>query len=71
MEQALFEAEQADVCMVVGTSGRVWPPIGLALASKRSGALLVEVNPEETVLTDQADFSFRLGAQELLPAFLE
>ena len=43
----------------------------LALASKRSGALLIEVNPEETVLTDQADLSFRLGAQELLPAFLK
>ena len=71
MEQALHEAERADVCLVVGTSGRVWPPIGLALASKRSGALLIEVNPEETVLTDQADLSFRLGAQELLPTFLK
>ena len=70
MEQAILEAERADVCLVVGTSGRVWPPIGLALAAKRSGALLIEVNPEATVLTEQSDLSFRVGAQELLPCFL-
>ncbi|MEC7239820.1 MAG: NAD-dependent deacylase [Myxococcota bacterium] len=71
IERAAESAERADLCLVIGTSGMVWPPMALALASQRAGAHLVEINPEETELSAQADFCFRAGAEQILPILLE
>ena len=71
IERAAQSAERADLCLLIGTSGMVWPPMALALASQRSGAYLVEINPEETEWSAQADLSLRAGAEEILPLLLE
>jgi NAD-dependent deacetylase len=60
-------AARSDVCFVVGTSAIVYPAAGLPLAAKRSGAFLVEVNPEPTPLSDLCDLTLRGPAGELLP----
>lgn len=70
IEQAAQSAEEADICLVVGTSGMVWPPMALALAAQRAGAYLVEINPEETELSAQAELSLRGGAEDILPQLL-
>jgi NAD-dependent deacetylase len=51
----------------VGTSALVWPAAGLPLTARSHSALLVEVNPEPTELTSQADLSLRGPAGEVLP----
>ena len=61
---------QADVCLVVGTSGMVWPPIALALASQESGALLIDVNPNASQISAQADIWLQAPADEVLPLIL-
>lgn len=69
--QAVYAAQekaaQADVCIVVGTSALVYPAAELPLIAKQNGATIVEINPEETTLSNQADFSLRGKAAEILP----
>jgi NAD-dependent deacetylase len=60
-------AASCDVCFVVGTSAIVYPAAGLPETAHRAGALVVEVNPEETELTPHADISLRGKAGEVLP----
>jgi NAD-dependent deacetylase len=64
---ATRHAGEADVCLVVGTSGSVWPAAGLPLAARDAGASTVEVNPEPTELTAELDWSLRGTSGSLLP----
>lgn len=66
-ETAAVAARSADICFVVGTSALVYPAASLPEVAKRAGAFLVEVNPEETPLTDYCDAVLRGPAGELLP----
>ena len=64
---AAFDAAQrADLMLVVGTSGIVQPAASLA-TKRATRAYVVEINPEETVLTAQVDRSIRARASEILP----
>lgn len=60
-------AENCDVCIVVGTSGVVYPANELPLIARRSGAVVIEINPEPTVLTPLCDISIRSASAEALP----
>lgn len=68
LERAADAALAADVFFVIGTSGVVQPAAGLAVLAKDAGALVVEVNPGETNLTEFADYSARTSASEFLVA---
>jgi NAD-dependent protein deacetylase/lipoamidase len=57
----------SDLCLIVGTSAIVYPAAALPMVARRAGALLVEVNPEPTELTAEADLSLRGPAGEMLP----
>ncbi|HEY0970803.1 MAG TPA: NAD-dependent deacylase [Gemmatimonadales bacterium] len=63
-------AEEADVCLVVGTSGVVQPAASLAAVTRQGGGAVVEVNPEPTPLTPLATVSIRAGAAATVPAIL-
>jgi NAD-dependent deacetylase len=65
--EAAERAAECDVCFVVGTSAIVYPAAGLPYAAKRAGAFLVEVNPEETPLSEICDVTLRGAAGEILP----
>jgi NAD-dependent deacetylase len=66
LEAAYAAAQRADLMLVVGTSGIVQP--AASLATKRvTRAYVVEINPEETVLTLQVDRSIRARASDVLP----
>jgi NAD-dependent deacetylase len=64
---AILATEQCDLMLIVGTSGVVYPAAALPGAARSSGALLVEINPEETALTRTMDYSIRATAAEALP----
>jgi NAD-dependent deacetylase len=72
---ALTAAEDAagrcELLLVVGTSAEVYPAAALPLHAKRAGATIVEVNPDTTPLTDQADYVLRAPAGVALPALVE
>ena len=61
----------ADLVVIVGTSGVVWPAAGLPEVAKRHGAIVVEVSPARTELTALADWSLRTTAAIGVPALVE
>jgi NAD-dependent deacetylase len=70
-ERAEEAAARADLLFVIGTSAVVYPAAGLPIAAKRSGARVIEVNPEQTDISFIADVTLLGKAGELLPQFLK
>lgn len=70
--QAYARAETAArtcaLFLSVGTSSVVYPAAGLASLAREHGAVLVEINPQDTPLSRAADIALRGAAGELLPA---
>jgi NAD-dependent deacetylase len=58
---------EAAVLVVAGTSSLVWPAAGLPGVARAAGAYVVEVNPEPTPLSDDADEVLRVPAGHALP----
>jgi len=57
----------SDILFVIGTSGIVYPAAGLILTAKASGSIIVEINIEETPMSEIANYSFFGKAGEILP----
>lgn len=58
--------ENADLVLLVGTSGVVYPAAGLPAVARAAGVPVVEINPEETPLSDMCDVLLRRPASEAL-----
>lgn len=71
LERAWEAFRTAEVALVVGTSAVVQPAASLGLLAQEAGAVLIEVNLEETPLSAWADLSLRAGAAAGLAALLE
>ena len=65
---AVRSARACAVFLAVGTSALVYPAAALPLVAARTGAIVVEVNLEDTPLTPHADFVLRGSAADVLPA---
>ena len=69
--QVFARAEQlireCDVFVAVGTSAVVWPAAGLIHRARDSGAHMIELNVDDTELSDLFDERWRGTAGELLP----
>jgi NAD-dependent deacetylase len=70
LERAFALAEEADVCLVAGTSGVVHPAASLPVVTRRAGGRVIEVNPDPTPLTQVAELALRGGSATLLPALV-
>ena len=57
--------------LVAGTSAVVYPAASLAPLAKQSGAMVIEINPDETPISPSVDYSIRGTAGEVLPQLLE
>jgi len=68
---AIRAAERARLVLVIGTSGLVHPAASIPVAASRSGAWVVEINPESTPLSEIADERLAGPAAGVLPAVLE
>lgn len=64
LEAAQDAFAAADVALVIGTSGVVYPAAGLAAWTLRRGGIAVEINPQPTDLTPHMTLSLRAGAAE-------
>lgn len=63
-------ARDCDVCLVVGTSGVVYPAAELPGIAKRHGAFVIDVNPEPTPISELADAFLPGPCGEILPRLL-
>jgi NAD-dependent deacetylase len=70
-EHSVRAAQSAEVFLSVGTSGIVYPAASLPQIAKRSGAYLVEINPEPTPLTDMTDEFLPGLSGTILPLLVE
>jgi NAD-dependent deacetylase len=61
----------ADLLIVVGTSGIVYPAAGLPDLALSRGTAVVEVNPESTPLSDRVTVTLRESAGTALPTLLQ
>lgn len=59
-----------DVCLVVGTSGLVYPAAGLPLLARDAGAFVIEVNPQRTPLSSRCDIVIEEPAASAMPSLL-
>jgi len=71
LDRARRLAEQADLCLVVGTSAVVYPAAALPLATREAGGHIIEVNVRRTALTEAATLALRGEAGTILPALLD
>ncbi|MCD6355007.1 MAG: NAD-dependent deacylase [Prolixibacteraceae bacterium] len=47
------DAERADVCIVIGSTGEIMPASYVPRTAKQSGATIIEINPEKSMFTNQ------------------
>ncbi len=66
---AVAAAARADVILVVGTSGLVYPAAALAM-HYAGNAFVAEINPEETAVSNLCDVVLRGFAADILPQLL-
>jgi NAD-dependent deacetylase len=67
LQAAEAAAASADLMLVVGTSGAVWPAAGLAALARQAGAWVAIVNPDATEIDDDAHELVRGTAASVLP----
>jgi len=70
LDRAEDIARRCDALLVVGTSAEVYPAAALPYAAKRRGAIVVEINPLPTDLSDSVDQTLRGPAGVVLPALV-
>jgi NAD-dependent deacetylase len=71
LEAAVQAANTCDVFLSIGTSGFVEPAASLACVALQHSALVIEVNPTNTLLTARATFALRGTSGEILPALVK
>ena len=69
-QSAIKEASVCDVMVIVGTSLVVSPANTLPVYAKQNGAILIEVNPEKTVMSNDMALSIQATSVGVLPKML-
>jgi NAD-dependent deacetylase len=70
LRQAETASADCEVFLSIGTSALVYPAAGLPLLALDRGATVVEVNPQPTPLSQQADFLLQGPAGRVLPSLI-
>jgi NAD-dependent deacetylase len=74
-EEALSQAEKAarkcDVFLCIGTTAEVYPAANIPLYAKDNGAYVIEINPNDTVITRYLDAQIKAPAGVALPELLK
>ncbi|MEO9276784.1 MAG: NAD-dependent deacylase [Nitrososphaera sp.] len=68
---AIQQASTCDTMIVVGTSLAVSPANLLPVYAKQNGATMIEVNPEQTMMSETMDLSLRVSSAKALPEIID
>ena len=71
LEKSAAALQSSDVCLIVGTSGLVYPAAGFGAIAKQAGACIVEINIDSTPRSNLADATLQGRARDLVPLLLE
>ena len=69
-KNAVEEASTCDIMIISGTSLVVSPANTLPIYAKQNGAMLIEVNPEKTIMSNDMDISIQDTSANTLPKIL-
>ena len=70
-QDAMIAACKCDIMIVVGTSLAVSPANTLPIYAQQNGAIIIEVNPEETAMSEDIDYIIRDTAVGCLPGLVD
>lgn len=70
LNAAISASEQTDLMLVIGTSGLVTPAANMPLYAKQHGAMVIEINPDNTPLTPLVDLHIPAPSGAALPRIL-
>jgi len=65
--EAIIHSNSCDVMIIAGTSLVVSPANTLPIYAKKKNALLIEVNPEKTIMSTDMDLSLKTTSANALP----
>jgi len=71
LEESFRFAAECDCCIVIGTSGLVYPAAQLPFLARRNDACIIEVNPEPSAITQIVDYFLKGPAGEIMPRLVE
>lgn len=71
LESCYEHAQRADAVLLVGTSAVVYPAAEFPMIAHRRGGKLIEVNPQETPLSELCAAALRAASGTALPRVLE
>lgn len=71
MNQAVHWSRHCDVFLSIGTSGLVYPAAGLPFDAVKFGAIVIEINPDETPLSPHAHAVLRAASGVALTQLVE
>lgn len=64
-EHSVYEANKADVMLIIGSTGEVMPACYLPRKAKDNGCIILEINPEDSYYSNSiVDFHIKMGAAE-------
>jgi NAD-dependent deacetylase len=70
MALAVKATTSCEIFLSIGTSSLVYPAASLPSTALRSGATVIEINPQPTPFTDKAQFVLTGAAGVVLPELL-
>jgi NAD-dependent deacetylase len=71
LRQCAEALQTCELCLIIGTSGVVYPAAGFATLAKQAGAFVAEVNLEATPNSELVDLSLRGRASDVVPLLLD
>jgi NAD-dependent deacetylase len=71
LTKAMGAAQNTEIFLSVGTSALVHPAASLPLIAMDHGAIVVEINPDETQITNRVHYSLQGPSGEILPQLVE
>jgi NAD-dependent deacetylase len=71
LQIAIRTSQTCDLMLVIGTSGLVEPAASLPRTAKVHGATVIEINPDESMLTRLVDLKLTGASGVILPQILE
>lgn len=70
LQEATEEAMACDLMLILGTSGVVYPAAYLPVQAQSEGAVLIEINPRRSALTEQCDLFLEGKTGDILPGIV-
>lgn len=71
LNRAFDATEKCDLMFSIGTSAQIYPAAQLPYEAQNRGAFVIEINPEPTPFSTQADLCFHEEAGSVLPKIYE